>query len=97
MALSIKYPDKILAGLNQSYTASSTSGTPSGKVIADGKELPHRVIHLGEHKNAKPDTAPEVKYKISFLLPADSAGKTLEMKFQAGGVQVDDSKDITAE
>lgn len=97
MALSINYPDKILAGVHQSYTATSDEGEPSGKVVLAGQELPFRVIRLGPPKTAEVSTTPEMKYKITFLLPEDSAGKSVQLQFQAGSSSVDDSKEIIAE
>jgi len=95
MSLNINYPDKILAGLNQSYTLLSDEGAPRGKVTLEGKELPHRVIPLGPPKDAKESTTPLYKYKVSFLLPKESAGKSVTFQFQAGSSKVDESKPIT--
>ncbi len=97
MALSINYPDKILAGLNQSYTLTSSSGAPSGEIRVDGVAVPHRVILLGIPKTHTGDGPPEEKYKVSFLLPADSVGKKLELAFAAGDGRVEESQDILAE
>ncbi len=94
MALSINYPDKILAGVHQSYTATSDEGAPSGRVTLGESELPHRLIRLGAPKDAAESTTPVMKYKISFLLPKDSVGKTVRLQFQAGSTTVDDSKEI---
>ncbi len=94
MALSINYPDKILAGVHQSYTATSDEGEPSGDVVLAGQSLPFRLIHLGAPKTADVTTTPEVKYKITFLLPEGSAGKSVQLKFEAGSSKVDDSKEI---
>ena len=37
MAVSINVSDKVLAGLNQSYTITSDSGEPSGQVAVGGR------------------------------------------------------------
>jgi hypothetical protein len=95
MSLTINYPDKILAGLNQSYTFVSDEGAPRGRITLEGKELPHRVIPLGPPKDAKESTTTTFKYKVSFLLPKGSAGKNFSLQFQAGSSKVDDSKPIT--
>ena len=96
MALSINYPDKILAGVNQSYTVTSDEGAPAGKVVLAGEELPYRLVRLGAPKTADVSTTPEVKYKITFLLPSDSAGRSVQLQFEAGSSKVDDSKEIIA-
>jgi len=95
MSLTINFPDKILAGLNQSYTLLSDEGAPSGRVAVEGKELPHRVIPLGPPKDAKESTTPLFKYKVSFHLPKDSVGKNVVLQFQAGSSKVDESKPVT--
>ena len=97
MALSVNYPDKILAGVHQSYTVTSDEGEPAGEVVLSGQPLPFRIIRLGAPKTADVTTTPEVKYKITFLLPAGSAGKSFQLKLAAGASKVDDSKDIIAE
>ena len=95
--LEINIPDKILAGLNQSYTITSEVGEPIGKVSVNGAEVPHRVIRLGPPKMWDGDGAPQMKYKVSFLLPQDTAGKTMELRFAAGGVDAEVTAEITAE
>jgi hypothetical protein len=95
MALSINYTDKILAGLNQSYTITSDEGAPAAQVSVEGREIPFRLIRLGPPKDAKESTTKVMKYKISFLLPEDSAGKNLIVKLQAGSSKVEDTKPIT--
>jgi hypothetical protein len=95
--LNINVPDKILAGLNQSYTILSELGEPRGRVAVDGRELPHRVIRLGPPKDWNGEGAPKMKYKVSFLLPQDSGGKKLQLRFEAGGEVVEESHDITLE
>ncbi len=95
MSLTVNFPDKIIAGLNQSYTFVSDEGAPRGRVVVDGKELSHRVIPLGPPKDAKESTTPLYKYKVSFLLPRESVGKSLTLQFLAGASKVDESKPIT--
>ena len=97
MALSINYPDKILAGVHQSYTVTSDEGAPSGTVMLAGQSLPFRLVRLGAPKTAEVSTTPEVKYKITFLLPEDAAGKSVRLQLEAGSSKVDDSKEIIAE
>lgn len=95
MSLTINYPDKILAGLNQSYTMLSDEGAPRGKVTLEGKELAHRVIPLGPPKDSKETTTPVYKYKVSFLLPKEAVGKSVALKFQAGASVLDESRPVT--
>lgn len=97
MPLSINVPDKILSGLNQSYTLTSSSGAPTGRVLVDGREVPSRVIHLGVPKTATGETPNEVKYKVSFLIPSGSVGKKLDLEFATGTEKVEASHEIIAE
>ena len=83
--------------MNQSYTIESADGLPSGKVLVDGVETEHRVIPLGLTKTSSGESSPVFKYKVSFFLADDSAGKPLELKFQAGASSAEDSREITAE
>lgn len=96
MALSINYPDKILAGVHQSYTVTSDEGEPSGRIQLGEKELAFRLIRLGAPKTADVSTTPEVKYKITFFLPEDSVGRSVRLEFRAGSSTVDESKEIIA-
>lgn len=93
LMLELNYPDKILAGVHQSYTFTSDEGPPSGQVSIDGVEVAHRVLTLGPPKGESTGTN-KIKYKITFLIPGGAAGRTLEMKFQAAGSSIDDSKEI---
>lgn len=95
MALSINYPDKILSGVNQSYTVTSDEGPPSGQVLVGGNVLDHRVIELGAPKDSLVSTTSVKKYKVTFFLPKDATGKSLILRFQAGSSKVDDSKSVT--
>lgn len=95
MTIDINFPDKILAGVNQSYTITTDEGPPSGTVEVDGKALSHRVIVLGAPKDSKESTTPVMKYKVSFSLPTGSAGKTLKLSFRAGPSRAEESKPVT--
>ena len=97
MALSINVPDKILAGLNQSYTITSDSGEPSGSVSVAGAELAHRNVPLGPPKDAEESAPLDYKYKVTFLLPADSVGSQLELKFSAGESEVEETHEVIPE
>lgn len=97
MALNINLSDKILAGVNQSYTITSGEGSPAGKVLLDGVEIEHRVIPLGPDKTSSGESPPPYKYKVSFFLPDDSAGKELELKFSAGSSTAEEKVAVTAE
>ena len=97
MALSINVPDKILAGLNQSYTITSVSVEPSGSVAVGGAELAHRIVPLGPPKDAEESAPLDYKYKVTFLLPADSVGSQLELKFSAGESEVEESLEVIPE
>jgi hypothetical protein len=35
-----------------------------------------------------------MKYKISFLLPDDASGKTLEIEIEAGGSKISETQEI---
>jgi len=94
MALRATYPDKIIAGLHQSYTLLSEDGPPSGRILVDGKDVPFRLIPLGPPKSAAESTTTTMKYKVTFLLPDDSAGKTLSVQFAAGSSRIEESKPI---
>ncbi|MFP6737351.1 MAG: hypothetical protein VCD34_01290 [Planctomycetota bacterium] len=97
MALSINVPDKILAGLNQSYTITSDSGEPSGSVSVAGTELAHRIVPLGPPKDTEESAPLDYKYKVTFLLPADSVGSQLELKFSAGESEVEEAHEVIPE
>lgn len=86
MVLKINYTDKVLAGLNHSFTLTSDEGPPSGEVLVGDASIPHRVVHLREPK-----------WKVSFRIPDDAAGKELVMRFRAGSSRVEESKPITAD
>ena len=83
MALEINYTDKVLAGVNHSFTLSSDEGPPSGEVLVGGAPIPHRVVFLREPQ-----------WKVSFMIPSEAVGKELTMRFQAGGNSVDETKEI---
>lgn len=95
MGISLNYPDKILAGLNQSYTLTTDEGPPRGSVLLDGQEIPFRLILLGPPKSAQESTTPILKYKVSFILPEGSAGKTLILRFAAGSKSIEETKAVT--
>jgi len=95
MAISVSYPDKILAGLNQSYTVVSDEGEPRVKIRLSTKELPHRVIPLGPPKSTTESTSSTYKYKVSFFLPDDAVGKTLKVEVEAGSSRIEESKPVT--
>ncbi len=97
MPIDINVPDKILAGLNQSYTITSDSGEPSGSVTVGGQDVPHRIVSLGPPKEQTADDTPTFKYKVSFLLPGDSAGKKLQLEFSAGASKASDEHEIIAD
>ena len=95
MALSINVSDKVLAGLNQSYTITSDSGEPAGQVAVGGVELAHRIIPLGPPKES---CAPlDYKYKVTFFLPPDTAGQQLELKFAAGESEAAENHEVIPE
>ena len=86
MTIEVKFTDKILTGVYHSFTVTSDEGPPSGDVVVDGNSLPHRVIHLQDPK-----------YKISFRVPDNSAGKELVLKLTAGMSIFQEAKEIVAE
>lgn len=85
MAVSVNLTDKIIAGLHHSFTITSDEGPPAGEVRVGGEVIPHRLIPLREPK-----------WKVSFLLPADSAGKELELRFRAGTSTLEETAEIVA-
>ncbi len=85
MAISINYPDRILPGVWQSYTITSDEGAPEGEVILGERTLPQRII---------PMRAP--KWKVTFHLPAEAAGKKMTLRFRNPGAKVEDTKEIEA-
>ncbi|MCH2372727.1 MAG: hypothetical protein MK538_00980 [Planctomycetes bacterium] len=95
MSLSVNLPDKILAGVHQSYTMASDEGHPSGQVSVGGNEVAHRVIRLGAPKEATESTTSAMKYKVTFLIPDGSAGQTLQLKFKAGSSEIEESHPVT--
>ena len=97
MAVSINVSDKVLAGLNQSYTITSDSGEPSGQVAVGGVELAHRIIPLGPPKDTDASAPLDYKYKVTFFLPPDTVGQQLEMKFAAGESEAEESHEVIPE
>ena len=95
MSISINLPDKILAGVNQSYTITSDEGAPSGTVAVGNRELAHRLIPLGAPKDALESTTPVMKYKVTFLLPEDSVGQELSLRFGAGASTTEEKQTVT--
>lgn len=91
--LTLNVADKIFAGVNQSYTLLSDEGQPSGKVVLDGSELEHRVIRLGPPKD-EPTGTLKMKYKVSFYLPPDAVGRSVELRFQTGSSTVEEKREI---
>jgi len=85
MAISINYPDRILPGVWQSYTITSDEGAPEGEVIFENRPLPQKIIPLRSPK-----------WKVTFLLPAEAAGKTMTLKFRNAGGKVEETKEIEA-
>ncbi len=85
MAISINYPDKIFPGVWQSYTISSDEGTPQGEILLEGKSLEQKVIPMREPK-----------WKVTFKLPKDCAGKKLTLRFKNTANQVEDTKTVDA-
>jgi len=85
MALSITYPDKIIAGLWHSLTVTSEAGPPEGDVLLDGKPLERRII---------PMRAP--LWKITFLVAKEGAGKPLVVKLRNPAAALEETKTVDA-
>ncbi len=85
MAISINYPDKVIAGLWQSFTITSDEGPPAGEVLVDGKPVEARFIRMREPL-----------WKVTFLIPRESAGKELTLRLRNPGAQVEEKKAIDA-
>lgn len=94
--LSLNLPDKVLSGVNQSYTFTSDEGAPAGSVSVGGSDVEHRIVPLGPPKD-EPSGTDVMKFKVSFLIPDGSVGKKLVLKFKAGEASVDEEQDIIAE
>ena len=96
MSIDINFPDKILAGVNQSYTITSDEGAPTGTVtFAGGADLPHRIVPLGPPKDSAESTTSVMKYKVTFFLPDEAAGKEVKLAFQAGGSTAEEAREAT--
>ncbi len=93
--IAINLPDKVLAGVHQSYTITSDEGPPSGTVSVGSQELSCRIIRLGAPKDLLESTTLVVKYKVTFLLPEDSVGKKLALQFQAGSSRTEKEEKVT--
>ena len=93
MAIRINFPDKVIAGLHQSYTVTSDEGPPRANLRLGSDELPHRLVPLGPPKEAE-STTKVMKYKITFFLPEGPAGKTLGVSLEGGGARVEESKPV---
>jgi len=93
--LTLNVADKIFAGVNQSYTFLSDEGPPSGTVRIGGAEVAHRVIRLGPPKE-EPTGTTKMKYKVSFFIPSDAAGKAVELRFQAASSAVEEKLEVIA-
>jgi len=85
MALSIKYPDKIIEGVWQSYTITSDEGMPDGDVLLEGQPLKRRIIPMRHPK-----------WKVTFFLEAGTAGKNVTLKFQNEKSRLEETKTIEA-
>jgi hypothetical protein len=85
MALSINFSDKVIAGLWQSYTITSDEGPPEGEVVLEGKPLDRRIIPMREPL-----------WKVTFLLPKDSGGKELVLRFKNRAAAVEEKKAVEA-
>jgi hypothetical protein len=102
MAIDINFPDKILAGVNQSYTITSDEGAPTGTISvatsgADGRtDVAHRIVPLGAPKDSAETTTSVMKYKVTFFLSDDSVGKEVKLAFQAGGSTTEEAREVTA-
>lgn len=94
MSISLSYPDKVIAGLNQSYTITTDEGPPRVSVRLNAQVLPHRLILLGPPKSEADSRTPVKKYKLSFYLPEGSAGGVLSLEVEAGASRIEESKPV---
>jgi hypothetical protein len=85
MAISINYPDKVVAGVWQSFTIASDEGAPDGEVLVDGKPVERKILTL------RPPL-----YKVTFLLSADTVGKSLGLKLRNESHKLEETKAIEA-
>ena len=86
MPITLNYTDKFLAGVNHSFTITSDEGLPQAEVLVGESPIPCRVIHMQNPK-----------YKVSFRIPENAAGKEVTLKFKAGEATLEESKEITTE
>ena len=94
MALNINFPDKVLTGVHLSCTIFSDEGPPTAVITVGDTALDTRVIPLGPPKDAAESTTPEMKYKVTCLVPEETAGTTLKVVVQSGDSRVEEEKEI---
>ncbi|MBI4583597.1 MAG: hypothetical protein HY717_06215 [Planctomycetes bacterium] len=85
MPVQLSFSDKVLSGVNHSFTITSSEGPPAGEVLVGGKPVPHRLVPLREPK-----------WKISFTVPANTAGQELVVRVRAGASSLEEKKPIAA-
>ena len=85
MPISVFYTDKFLAGVNHSFTITSDEGLPQAEVTIGEAAIPCRVLHMQNPK-----------YKVSFMVPADSVGKELTLKLTAGATTIEEKQQVVA-
>jgi hypothetical protein len=83
MAIAINYPDKVLAGVWQSLTVTSDEGAPDGEILLEGKPVERRILVL------RPP-----KWKLTFRLPGDAAGKSLTLRIHNESVKIEETKTV---
>lgn len=94
MAISANFPDKILAGLNQSCTVTSDEGPPHARIHVDSEGLPFRLIPLGPPKDAPESSTSTMKYKVTFHVPEDAARKTLHVDLWTDASRVEETRPV---
>lgn len=94
MAISVNFPDKVIAGLNQSYTITSDEGSPNARIHVDSLGLSFRLIPLGPPKTEPESSTGILKYKVTFHLPEDSVGKTLHVDLWSDASRLEETRPV---
>lgn len=94
MAIGVNFPDKVIAGLNQSYTITSDEGAPQGRIHVDSVGIAFRLIPLGPPKSDPESTTAVLKYKVTFHLPEDSVGKTLHVDLWTEASRIEEARPV---
>ena len=96
MAISVNFPDKIIAGVNHSLTITTDEGPPKATLQVEATTLPCRLIPLGPPKSESDSDTPVMKYKVTFYLPDDAVGKSLQVDLWTEASRLEDARPVVA-